>query len=178
MTLGKKMKTVIVSLLIAISLFAAVSVFTFKGNPPLRTWHLGSTTHGSESLEVTFRTPTRDSRPSYWSYNFGLVLPKTEEFDFSGRVIVVSADKRRSTTLTFDHESVTRSSWLREDDRISYLLGDDFGMKDDEEYHLEIQLDRTSRTDLSLVLHFLSYTDPKQKKPNKSEMATPRKPSD
>jgi predicted secreted protein len=172
------MKSVVIGLLITIGLFATIRVFTFKGKPPLKTWHLESTTQGSEKIDVSFRTPIRDSHPSYWSYNLGLVLTMTEEFELSGTVVVVTADKRRSTTLTFDRESVTRSSWLREEDRISYLLGDDFGMRDDEEYHLEIQLDRPVRSDLSIVLHFLSHTDPQQKKPNKTEMATPRKPSD
>jgi hypothetical protein len=173
------MKTVIIGVLLAIGILVTVRVFTFKGKPPLRTWHLASYTLGSENLDVTITTPIRDSHPSYWRYNIGLVLPKTEEFELSGRVIVVTADKRKTTTLTFDPNSVTRSSWLQDNERISYLLRDDFGMEDDEEYQLEVQLDEPLRSDLGLVLHFLSHTDPKQKKKsNKAEMATPRKPSD
>ena len=165
---AKKMKSVMIGLLIAIGIFATVRVFTFKGKPPLRTWHLESTTQGSKNLVATFRTPIRDSHPSYWSYDLGLVLPKAEEFELSGRVVVISENKRRSTTLTFDQESVTRSSWLGEDMRISYLLRDDLGMKDDEEYRVEIQLDQPLQTDLTLVLHFLSHTNPEYKKANKA----------
>ena len=135
--------------------------------PPLRTWDLGTTPKGADHLAITFRTPERDCQPTYWSYHIGLVLPAAQDFDIRGRVIVKSERKRKTTILEFDSEAVTRSSWLRDPVRVSYLLPDDFGMKDDEDYRMEIHFDEPSTTDVGVVLHFLSRTDPKQNEANR-----------
>jgi hypothetical protein len=106
----------------------------------------------------------RDSQPTYWSYDIGLVLPAEKDFDLRGRVVVTSSDIRKTTTLEFDPDSVTKSSWLQDPLRISYLLRDDFGLSDDKDYELKIHFDEPSKSDVAVVLHFLSHTDPKKSK--------------
>jgi len=56
-------------------------------------------------------------------------------------------------------DAVTRSSWLRDDGRVSYLLLDDMGIGDGERYTVELQLDRPLTFDGEVVLHFLSHTN-------------------
>lgn len=138
-----------------------------RKTPYLRTWELGTTPKGLDHLDIMFRTPERDCQPSYWSYKIGLVLPDAQDFDIRGRVIVRSERKRKTTILEFNSETVTRSSWLQDPVRRSYLLLDDFGMKDDDDYQMEIHFDEPLTTDVGVVLHFLSRTDPKQIEANR-----------
>ena len=141
-----------------------IAVLNAPRKPPLRTWELGVLTKGRDHVAIPLQTPVRDCQPSYWSYDIGLVLPAEKDFDLRGRVVVVSTDKRKTTTLEFDPDSVTRSSWLQDPLRISYLLRDDFGLRDDKDYELEIHFDEPSQSDVAVVLHFLSHTDPKKTK--------------
>lgn len=150
-----------------------IAVFNAPRKPPLRTWELGILTKGSDHVAIPLRTPVRDCRPSYWSYDIGLVLPAEKDFDLRGRVVVTSSDERKTTTLEFDPESVTRSSWLQDPLRISYLLRDDFGLRDDKDYELKIHFDEPSMSNVPVVLHFLSHTDPKK---SKSEQDTAQNP--
>jgi len=157
------MKRVIIAILIVVGilLFLGTLGVNAPRKPPLRTWELETMINGKGNLEASFTTPSRDCHYSYWSFKVGLVVPSDQEFHLSGKIVVTSGDKRRSCTLTFDPESVTNSSWLQDDNRISYLLGDDFGMRDEKRYHLELYLDSPVPSDVAVVLHFLSQTAPK-----------------
>jgi hypothetical protein len=168
------MKRALIVFMLGAFVLILIPVFNAPRKPPLRTWELGILTKGSGHVAIPLRTPVRDSRPSYWSYEIGLVLPAGKDFDLRGRVVVTSTDKRKTTTLEFDPESVTRSSWLRDPQRISYLLRDDFGLRDGKDYELKIHFDEPSMSDVPIVLHFLSHTDPKK---NKSEQVAAEQPA-
>lgn len=157
-------------IVIALGVFGFALIFLAVLNaprkPPLRTWELGTAPRGSDHLSIPLRTPKRDCPPSYRSYNLGLVLPSDRQFDLRGRVIVTSAGKRKTTSIEFDSETVTKSSWLQDQARISYLLRNDFEINDDEDCLLEFHFDEPLETKLGVVLHFLSQTDPKQTNAN------------
>jgi hypothetical protein len=129
----------------------------FKRKPPLRTWELGQIPVGSEHAEYSFSAPDRDVHENYWTYQLGVVLPIESIFDLSGEIVVSSEAGKPVSTFRFDPDTVTRSSWLRENQRISYLLSGDLGVEDGGGYSVGIRLDHPLSAPGAVVLHFLSH---------------------
>ena len=67
---------------------------------------------------------------------------------------------------TFRLDTATRSSWLQDPSRISHLISDgtadyysDFAIEDGKKHRIRFVLDQPLRTDVSVVLHFLSHSE-------------------
>lgn len=165
---SQKMKRYLIVISVIGCVWLVMAISNTRSKPPLRRWDLGTIPKGSDHITLTFMTPKRDCQPSYWSYDLGIVLPTDEDFELNGRLSILSAKRKMTTIIDFDPTLVTKSSWLQDPTRTSYLLRDDFGMRDEEEYRLEIHFDKPLPTDVGVTLHFLSHTNPKQ---NGSEQA-------
>jgi hypothetical protein len=150
-----------------------------KGLPPLRTWEVAEANAGSSRVSFSFEAPHREPSKGYWDYKLGFVLPIDTQFDLTGQVEIFASSGELQDSFRFD--SATRSTWLQDKNRISHLLVGNLGIRDGEAFRIELMFDQPLSNDVGVVLHFLSHqATPIQliKAANKSEMATPRKPSD
>ena len=132
-----------------------------KTKPPLRTWELSHIPSGSSITDFSLRSPVRGAHESYWDYRLGIVIAKDSTFNSSGEVVVFTTSGQKHASIKFDPASVTRSSWLGEPDRISYLLSGDLDIEDANDYRIEVRFDKPVAEDCTVVLHFLSHTDTK-----------------
>lgn len=118
---------------------------------------LGPYPTGVDRASYSFTTPFRDADKDYWDYRFGIVIPVQTTFSLSGELAVYSKSGAQISSNPINSDSVTKSSWLMEDDRVSYLVNGEVGLEDGENYSLDLKFDPRTNIEVAVVLHYLSH---------------------